>query len=80
MRTAFDHENLPDISPLKYNYRFKDSILFTTNVLLLSNLPKTADSINFKIISKDKICAMLIADSNKLKLPDYLIIDVFEKK
>ncbi len=79
IRTAFDHENLPGISPLKYNYRFNDSILFTSDVLLLSYLPQTVDSISFKILSKNQISAMLIADSNELNLPNYLSIADFEK-
>ncbi len=79
LKTAFYHGNLPSISPLKYPYRFKDSILFTTNSLPLLALPLNIDTLKFKILSKNQILSILIADNNMDKLPNYLSVARFER-
>ena len=79
LRTAFYHHNLPSIDPLSYPYHFKDSILFTSDNLPLHFLPQTLDSLNFKILSLDKICPMILADSKMEKTPNYLIVRNLEK-
>lgn len=70
---------MPSIDPLKYSYRFKDSILFTSDTLSLSVLPQNIDSINFKIISHSQICFLIRADSNMERVPNFLTISSFEK-
>ena len=79
IRTAFYRHNLPDIGPLMRQYRFKDSILFTSDSLPLSSLPLTLDSLKFKILSKSQICFFINADSNISILPNYLYVGHFEK-
>lgn len=77
--TAFYHENLPGITALKYPYRFKDSILFTSDSLSLITLPLNIDTLKFKILTKTEILSMLYADSNMDKLPNYLSVERFER-
>jgi hypothetical protein len=79
IRTAFYHEQLPEISPLKKEFHFNDSILFTTGSLPLTALPSSIDSINFKILSRNQICSIIKADSNISEPPNYLYINTFEK-
>jgi hypothetical protein len=79
IRTAFYHENLPDIDPLKQQYHFKDSILFTSDSLPLSALPQSIDTINFKILLHNQICSIIKADSILSQLPNYLYIRTFKK-
>jgi hypothetical protein len=79
IRTAFYHEQLPAISPLKKEFHFKDSILFTTNLLPLSALPLSIDTISFKILSRNQICSLIRADSNISELSNYLYVSAFEK-
>ena len=56
LATAFYHENLPGIDELKRNYQFEHSILFTSDSLPLSILPKKADTFYFKIINYKEMC------------------------
>ena len=79
IRTAFYHENLPSIDPLKKRYHFGDSILFSSGTLPLSILPKTIDSLNFKILSQKEIFLLVVTESNLSKIPNYLNIGAFEK-
>jgi hypothetical protein len=79
IRTAFYHESLPSCDRLKDDYRFKDSILFTTDSLPLESLPISIDTMKFKILPKDQICLMIRADSNMEQVPNYLCIRTFEK-
>ncbi|HEY1869427.1 MAG TPA: hypothetical protein VGG71_00145 [Chitinophagaceae bacterium] len=79
VRTAFFHQNLPKMGPLFYSYHFKDSVLFTSDSLSLSNLPLKIDSVFFKVLPQDQICSMISADTNINKVPNYLCIGAFEK-
>ena len=78
IRTAFYHDNLPDISALKRKYRFNDSILFTTESLPLSILPGSVDTLRFKIFSRNQIFSLIKNDSIE-NLPHYLYLRSFEK-
>lgn len=49
LKTAFETKLLPEIKALKNQYRFKDSILFTSDSIPLSVLPGSLDSLKFKI-------------------------------
>lgn len=80
LRTAFYHENLPGISPLKRNYLFKDSILFTSDSIPLSALPSNIDTLNFKILDHNQICLSIRSDSGKQERSNYLFIRAFEKR
>ena len=79
LRTAFYHQNLPEIDLLFYPSHFKDSILFTSDSLALVNLPSKVDSVFFKILTQNQICSIIRADSNIAKVPNYLYISAFEK-
>jgi hypothetical protein len=79
IRTAFYHQNLPDLASLKKPYHFKDSILFTSDSLALSNLPQTIDSIKFKILPKNQIFSLIQTESDLNKLPNYLYVGAFER-
>ena len=79
LRTAFYHQNLPEMDPLFYPSQFKDSMLFTSDSLALVNLPSKIDSVFFKILTQSQICSIIRADSNMTKVPNYLYIRVFEK-
>jgi len=78
LKTAFDSSHLPDASSLTKKYYFKDSILFTADSLQLNYLPTNLDTVLFKILTKDKICSLLKADSS-MEVPNYLTIKHFEK-
>ena len=79
IRAAFYHQNLPSIDPLKKRYHFGDSILFTSDALPLSILPKTIDSIKFKILTRNEIFLLIQTESDLHKIPNYLNIGAFEK-
>ncbi|MBS1511611.1 MAG: hypothetical protein JST86_12265 [Bacteroidetes bacterium] len=79
LRTAFYHENLPGISPLKRHYRYGDSILFSSETLPLSALPQSSDTINFKILNRKEIISLTQSENDLSKLPNYLNIGAFEK-
>lgn len=78
IRTAF-HGFLPDVSAVKGNYYFKDSILFTSKSLTLDSLPTAVDTLKFKILSKDHLCRLIKNDSFSENQPNYLSIQAFEK-
>ncbi len=79
LRTAFYHDNLPSIDPLKKPYHFGDSILFSSTTLPLSILPRMSDTINFKILSRKEIILLMQTESDLNKIPNYLNIGAFEK-
>ena len=79
IRKAFETKLLPEIKALKEEYWFKDSILFTSDSIPLSLLPTSLDSLKFKIVSKKEILLLFKNDSLGRKLPNYLIINSFEK-
>lgn len=79
LRTAFFHKNLPGYSPLMRPYHFKDSILFSSNILPLRMLPANLGTINFKILPVKEIRLMIQKDSNISDPPNYLFIRSFEK-
>ncbi len=79
IKTSFETKLLPEIKALKSQYPFKDSILFTSEFIPLSVLPKSLDSLKFKIISRKEILRILKNDSLNKNLPNYLIVDAFEK-
>lgn len=78
IRTAFYHENLPGISPLKKRYGFEDSIL-TISHLPLHYLPASVDTLNFKVISANALFRLFEKESDLRKIPNYLSIERFEK-
>ena len=79
LKTAFYHDNLPSIDPLKKQYHFGDSILFSSDTLPLSILPRASDTINFKILSRKEIALLMQTESDLNKIPNYLNIGAFEK-
>ncbi|MEO6719613.1 MAG: hypothetical protein ABIN67_04565 [Ferruginibacter sp.] len=79
LRTAFIHDNLPSIDALRKQYHFGDSILFSSDTLPLSILPRASDTINFKILSHKEIVLLMQTESNLNKIPNYLNIGAFEK-
>ena len=79
LRTAFYHGNLPGITPLKKHYHYGDSILFSSDTLPLSILPKTSDTIKFKILSRKEIILLTQTENDVTKIPNYLNIGAFEK-
>jgi hypothetical protein len=79
IRTAFYHDNLPDLSSLKQPYYFKDSILVTSKNLPISILPQTIDSFKFKILTKSKIDSLSKLKNNFGKLPNYLCVRSLER-
>lgn len=79
LKTAFYHQNLPSYSPLVRPYHFKDSILFSSNIVPLAMLPTNLDTINFKVLPENVIRLMIQKDSNISNPPNYLFIKTFEK-
>ena len=79
LRTAFYHYNLPETYSLTLKYYFHDSILFTTRSLPLKYLPSNIDTLNFKILTREKIFSLIKSDTNVSNLPNYLCIGAFEK-
>ncbi len=79
IRAAFDSGRLPDASSVKDKYYFRDSILFTADSLPLKYLPTSVDLLNFKVLSRDHLCKIIIADSLSNKQPNYLSITTFKK-
>ena len=79
VRSIFDSNHLPGISSLKKNYRFQDSILFTSYTIPLNYLPKGVDTLKFKILPHSEILSLLKADSSKMPIPNYLNIVNFKK-
>ena len=79
LKTAFYHQNLPGYSPLVRPYHFKDSILFSSNILPLTVLPTNLATINFKVLPENVIRLMIQKDSNLANPPNYLFVRSFEK-
>jgi hypothetical protein len=79
IKASLDHHRLPEDGQLKSKYYFKDSILFTTDSLPIEYLPKSVDSVKFKILRKDEICRLISADSLSDNQPNYLAITIFKK-
>lgn len=79
IRTAFYHESLPEIDAVKKIYYFGDSILLTSDILPLSVLPKTVDSLKFKILGRKQICLFMQTESDLSKIPNFINIVAFEK-
>jgi len=70
---------MPSASPLTYKYKFGDSILLTSNALPLDILPSSVGHQKFKILLQSEICALLKKDSNLTQVPNYLLLNRFEK-
>ena len=70
---------MPSTDPLTYKYKFGDSILLTSNVLPLDILPSSITDQKFKILSHSEIYALIKKDSSLTQVPNYLIINQFEK-
>ena len=79
IKASLDRHRLPEDGQLKSKYYFKDSILFTTDSLPIEYLPKSVDSVKFKILRKDEICRLISADSLSDNKPNYLAITTFKK-
>jgi hypothetical protein len=79
LKTAFYHQNLPSYSPLVRPYRFKDSILFSSNILPLTMLPSNLDTIKFKVLPENVIRLMIQKDSNISNPPNYLFVRSFAR-
>lgn len=79
LTTIFDVYPLPDLSSVQVPYRFKDSVLFTSDVLPLSILPRQYNGMPFKILPQKQICSMLVSDSLLPEVPNFLGVKVFEK-
>ena len=77
LRTAFYHQNLPEIDLLFYPSHFKDSILFTSDSLALVNLPSKVDSVFFKILTQNQICSIIIPIITFFERADIQIIGHF---
>jgi hypothetical protein len=79
LKSAFYHQNLPGYSSLVRPYHFKDSILFSSNILPLSMLPANLDTIKFKVLPEKVIRLMIQKDSSTASPPNYLFVRSFEK-
>jgi len=79
IRTAFYHQDLPDMDRLFKRYHSGDSVLFTSGTLPLSLLPRTIDTIRFKVLTKKEISFLIRTENDLNKLPNYLNIGAFEK-
>jgi hypothetical protein len=78
VKAAF-HGFLPDASSVKDKFYFKDSILFTSKTFPLDSLPTKVDSLQFKILSENIICGLILSDSLLENHPNYLSVQAFEK-
>ena len=79
IRTAFHHENLPGIAALKKHYHFGDTILFSSDTVPLSILPKRVDSLKFKVLSRKEMVLLMQTESDLRRIPNFLNIEAFEK-
>jgi hypothetical protein len=79
IRTAFYHENLPGIAALKKQYHFGDSILFCSDPLPLSILPKRVDSLRFKVLSRKEIVLLIQTESDLRNIPNFLNVTDLKK-
>lgn len=70
---------MPSASSLKRHYRFGDSILLTSDILPLNILPSAIENQKFKILTKQQICSMIVADRSMTELPNYLSLSRIEK-
>jgi len=71
--------HMPSADPLTYQYKFGDSILLTSIVLPLDMLPSDIGNQKFKILTQSEICTLIKKDSNLTKVPNYLLLNRFEK-
>jgi hypothetical protein len=71
--------HMPSADPLTYKYKFGDSILLTSTVLPLGMLPSNIGNQKFKILPQSEICALIKRDSNLTRVPNYLLLNRFEK-
>lgn len=79
IRMAISDRYMPGASNVFKPYRFKDSVVFTSENILLKMLPTRESDQNFKILPESEIKALLLADSLRDGLPNYLKIAAFEK-
>jgi len=79
IHTAFDRNKLPSIDPLKKAYHNGDSILFTSDTRLLTLLPRTVDTLKFKVLTRQHIMELVSTENDLKKVPNYLNIRTFEK-
>jgi hypothetical protein len=79
IREGISGRYMPDADPLTYKYKFGDSILLTSDALPLDILPSNIGSQKFKILPHSKICALIKKDSNLTQVPNYLLLNQFEK-
>ena len=78
IRTAFYHENLPEISSLYLGNLFNDSILVQTDSLPIRLFPTGLDSMKFKYLNENQI-TRLRHSYNISEFPNYLYICCLEK-
>jgi len=70
---------MPSTDPLTYKYKFGDSVLLTSNVLPLDILPSSIAHQKFKILPQSEIYALIKKDSILTHVPNYLLLNQFEK-
>jgi hypothetical protein len=75
LREAMSLRYMPDASSLKHGTNLTDSIILTSSVLPLSNLPSNIDSQIFKIFPEEEVCR----DSASMRKLNYLNVVNFEK-
>ena len=73
------NQYMPSADPLFYKYKFGDSILLTSNALPLNILPSNIGQQKFKILQRPDICALIKKDTNLIEVPNYLLLNRFEK-
>ena len=72
-------ERFPEMDGVKRKSLFQDSIFLTTNLLPLTRLPSSVDSFHFKILPDSLICSTLRTDTANNELPNYLLLQTFQK-
>ena len=80
IRYSIDSFHMPSVSSVLKKYKFGDSILLTSEKLSLKYLPLRVDSMNFKIMNQNKLCQLLMTDTDFSKQPNYLFIKHFARK
>lgn len=70
---------MPSASRLSLPYHFGDSVLLTSDILSLPVLLTSIKNQKFKVLLKEEICSMIVADTHMTELPNYLTISKFEK-
>jgi hypothetical protein len=74
IREALYNQNLPSLGQLRDKYYFKNQILFTADSLSLEVLPRSVDTINFKVLPEDQICKIIRFDTLEQVHPNYLCV------